>query len=85
MSKKQLLTAILKLPLDERFDLISEVHENTPPPSDWIAPGESPEFIAELDRRLAEHIQHPSMARTWEQVSRNAQTKIRKTSPQALA
>ena len=83
MSKKQLLAAILKLPVDERFDLISEVEEHTLPPSlpthtEWIASDESPEFIAELDRRLAEYIKNPSRARTWEQVSRSAQTRIRK-------
>ena len=56
MSKKQLLAAILKLPVDERFDLISEVQEHTPP--DWIAPSESPEFIAEFNHALKSGVEN---------------------------
>ena len=65
------LDAILKLPIPERLELVEAI---------WDSLADSPEAEAmfaltdeqraELDRRLADHLEDPSSAIPWEEVRR---------------
>jgi putative addiction module component (TIGR02574 family) len=77
MSKKQLLAAILKLPVDERVELLNEVEQRTSDECERL-PHETPEFLAELDRRYKRFLRDPSRAYTWEQVSAEMKATIQK-------
>ena len=66
MNKANLLAEILRLPEDERAELVDEIIESLPPQEDdWILTDEQK---AELDRRIAEHERDPSRAIPWEVV-----------------
>src|SRR5277367_1413022 len=84
MSKKQLLAAILKLPVDERVKLLNEVERRTTDDCERL-PHETPEFIAELDRRYKRFLRDPSRAYSWEQVSAEMRAAIQKVRDGRLA
>ena len=66
MNKATLLAEILRLPEDERRELVEEVFESLPDESaDFVL---TEEQKAELDRRLEEHRRDPSSAIPAEEV-----------------
>ena len=66
MNKATLLAEILRLPEDERRELVEELFESLPQVSADFALTE--EQKAELDRRLGEHRRDPSSAIPAEEV-----------------
>jgi putative addiction module component (TIGR02574 family) len=68
---KMLRDQVMQLPAEERLELITELWESIHPPHS-LRPGEpfvlTEEQMAELDRRLAEHEQHPERGEPWELV-----------------
>lgn len=65
------LDAILKLPVAERLDLVEAIWDSlADSPEAETALALTDEQRAELDRRLAEHLQDPSSAIPWEEVRR---------------
>ena len=77
MSKKQLIAAILKLPVDERVDLLNEVEQRTSNECERL-PHETPAFLAELERRHKRFLRDPSRANSWEQVSAEMKAAVQK-------
>ena len=66
VNKAALLAEILRLPDNERAELVDEIIESLPAGEDDFVLTE--EQKAELDRRLAEHERDPSRAIPWEVV-----------------
>jgi putative addiction module component (TIGR02574 family) len=66
VNKASLLAEILRLPEEERAELVDEIIESLPAAADDFVLTE--EQKAELDRRIAEHERDPSRARPWEEV-----------------
>ncbi|MCC7346498.1 MAG: addiction module protein [Variibacter sp.] len=64
MNKAALLAEILRLPEEERRDLLAEAWESLPEGEFLLTPEQS----TELDRRMAEHERDPSSAVSAEQV-----------------
>ena len=69
MSKEQLLAEILRLPVNERRELVEQAVDSL---SDvpMLDPEMTPELRAELDRRHAHFLAHPDDAVSWDEVSR---------------
>jgi putative addiction module component (TIGR02574 family) len=74
MSKEQLLIEILRLPLEERRELIAQATDSLSESVPDFAM--TPELSAELDRRHADMLAHPERESPWEEVS--ARLKARK-------
>jgi putative addiction module component (TIGR02574 family) len=66
VNKATLLAEIMRLPEDERRQLIEEVLDSLDPELDDFRLTE--EEKAELDRRLEEHERDPESALSWEEV-----------------
>jgi putative addiction module component (TIGR02574 family) len=75
MDKAALLAEILRLPEDERWQLVAEVRESLP--DDDLDFSLTAEQDAELDRRIAEHEKDPSRAIPWEQVLADLRSRIK--------
>jgi len=68
MGKDQLLAEILRLPPEERHDLIHEALESLPDKF-AIDPSMTPELRAELERRHADMLANPDDEVSWEEAS----------------
>jgi putative addiction module component (TIGR02574 family) len=75
MDRAALLAEILRLPEDERWQLVAEVRESLP--DDELDFSLTAEQDAELDRRIAEHERDPSRAIPWEQVLADLRSRIK--------
>jgi putative addiction module component (TIGR02574 family) len=75
MDRAALLAEILRLPEDERWQLVAEVRESLP--EDGLDFSLTEEQDAELDRRIAEHAKDPSRAIPWEQVLADLRSRIK--------
>ena len=64
------LTKLLELPPAERVDLAMALWDSLPPAQQEAEFDLTPEQLAELDRRLAEHIADPGSAIPWDEVRR---------------
>jgi putative addiction module component (TIGR02574 family) len=74
-TKTDILDAALKLPGDQRRELIEELRATLPPlPPDGMT---YKEFRAELDRRWQEYLADPSIARPVEEVMAEIREKYR--------
>jgi putative addiction module component (TIGR02574 family) len=62
------LSALLKLPADERAELAMALWESLSPALREAALQLTPELAAELDSRWQEHLEHPDAAVPWETV-----------------
>jgi putative addiction module component (TIGR02574 family) len=74
MDRAALLAEILRLPEDERWQLVAEVRDSLP--DDDLDFSLTAEQDAELDRRIAEHEKDPSRAIPWEQVLADLRSRI---------
>jgi putative addiction module component (TIGR02574 family) len=68
MSAQEILAAILRLPPDQRQDVIHQAIESLPE-DDAFDEDMTPELQAKLDRRLDEYLHDPSKGRSWAQVN----------------
>lgn len=66
----ELLAQILRLPEEERDELIERVLGSLDPPGSAIDRMTDAEFAAELERRHQEFLQDPSAGIPWEEVKR---------------
>jgi putative addiction module component (TIGR02574 family) len=71
------LDALLKLPADERLQIAMALWESLEDTDREEAFTVSPELVAELDRRWAEHVADPSSAIPWEVVERELRGKAK--------
>jgi putative addiction module component (TIGR02574 family) len=71
MNKSLLLDELMQLSPAERLDIAEKLWDSIHPPGS-ARPGEivvlTPEQMAEIDRRLAEHERNPERAAPWEEV-----------------
>ena len=71
MNKALLLDELMQLSPAERQDIAEKLWDSIHPPGS-ARPGEivvlTPEQMAEIDRRLAEHERNPERAAPWEEV-----------------
>jgi putative addiction module component (TIGR02574 family) len=69
MNKSVLLDELMQLDAADRLDIADRLWDSVHPPNS-ARPGDivvlTPEQMAELDRRLAEHQRHPERAEPWE-------------------
>lgn len=65
MNKATLLAEIMQLTPKERRDLVEELVAAVEEDEDFAL---TPEQMAEIDRRIAEHERHPERAIPWEVV-----------------
>ena len=79
MNKATLLAEILRLPEDERRELVDEIRESLPPHADDDDDEFSltPEQEAEIDRRIEEHEKDPSRAIPWEEVLADLRSRVK--------
>ncbi len=67
----QLLEQVRSLPAREQVELVDEILEGLPVEEETDAgPNLSPAQIAELERRMAEHLADPDSAIPWSEVKR---------------
>ena len=66
----EVMEALLKLPSSERADLALALWESLDEADRDASFELTPELVAELDRRFAEHEADPSTAIPWEEVRR---------------
>lgn len=67
----QLLEQVRQLSVREQVELVDEILEGLPVEEEMDqSPNLSPAQIAELDRRMAEHLADPSSAIPWSEVKR---------------
>lgn len=64
----EVMDALLKLPSSERADLALALWESLDEADRDASFELTPELVAELDRRMAEHDADPSTAIPWEEV-----------------
>jgi putative addiction module component (TIGR02574 family) len=64
----EVMEALLKLPSSERADLALALWESLDEADHDASFELTPELVAELDRRMAEHDADPSTAIPWEEV-----------------
>lgn len=64
----EVMEALLKLPSSERADLALALWESLDEADRDASFELTPELVAELDRRMAEHDADPSTAIPWEEV-----------------
>ena len=64
----EVMEALLKLPSSERADLALALWESLDEADRDASFDPTPELVAELDRRMAEHDADPSTAIPWEEV-----------------
>lgn len=69
MTFAEVLTEVRSWDCEMRVDLIDAIWDGLA--EDGYAPAITPEFQAELERRLAEAEAHPERSLTWEQVKAN--------------
>ncbi len=69
MDQAAVWQAVLAWPAEEQRAFAARVLDQF---EDECEPDDSPEFLAELDRRCAELDANPTMGRTWEQVAARA-------------
>ena len=71
MNKVLLLDELMQLSAPERLDIAEKLWDSVHPPGS-ARPGDivvlTPEQMAEIDRRLAEHERNPERAAPWEDV-----------------
>lgn len=67
---KSALDSLLKLPPDDRAELAMTLWESLGEPQRSAGFSLTQDQIAELDRRLADHLADPSSAVPWEDVRR---------------
>ena len=65
------LTELLKLPPGDRAELAMALWASLDDASRGAELALTPEQIAELDRRFAEHEANPASARSWDEVEKN--------------
>lgn len=70
MSATQILAQVRELPLEQRREIAETIW-------DELEPAESPEFIAELERRAEEMRQHPERGIPWETVQSELQERLK--------
>lgn len=75
MNKVTLLAEIMRLPEDERRELMDEVWETLPPEEYDFSLTE--EQAAELDRRMEEHERNPESSVPWEVVLAELRSRLR--------
>jgi putative addiction module component (TIGR02574 family) len=67
----QLLEQVRQLTAREQVELVDEILEGLPEGEETEAgPSLSPTQVAELDRRMAEHLADPNSAIPWSEVKR---------------
>jgi putative addiction module component (TIGR02574 family) len=68
---KALRDQVMNLPMDEKFELASELWDSIHPPGS-ASPGDPVELteeqMVEIRRRVAEHERNPETASPWEEV-----------------
>jgi putative addiction module component (TIGR02574 family) len=71
MNKVLLLDELMQLSAPERLDIAEKLWDSVHPPGS-ARPGDivvlTPEQMAEIDRRLAEHERNPERAAPWDEV-----------------
>lgn len=74
----QLLEQVRSLPLGERIEFVEEVLEDIGVEEQGrdADPGLTAEEIAELDRRMAEHLANPESAVPWNEVQRRLEERF---------
>lgn len=74
----QLLEQVRSLPLGERIEFVEEVLEDMGVEEQGrdADPGLTAEEIAELDRRMAEHLANPESAVPWSEVQRRLEERF---------
>ena len=70
MSTTELLNAVLQLPIEDRRELIQKACESLGDnfAEDGLLFADSPEFVAEIKRRIDEAERDPSCLSDWEEV-----------------
>jgi putative addiction module component (TIGR02574 family) len=63
MSKAQIIDELPKLSPEERRDIVEKIHELDH--NGWLAEDLSPEEIALIEQRLADHRKNPNAAVPW--------------------
>ena len=66
MDQATVWQAVQAWPIEEQREFAERLLDELDP--ETIEPDDSPEFLAELDRRCAEHDADPSTAIPWEEV-----------------
>ncbi len=66
MTKEALILEIKQLPLAERYEVASEAWDSVMGDSPVFV--ESPEFLAELQRRVDDHDKNPDEGIDWEEL-----------------
>ncbi len=78
MSAAELLNAVLQLPIEDRRELIQKACESLG--DDFMEDGllftDSPEFVAEIERRIDEAERDPSCLSDWEDVREEVRQRL---------
>lgn len=78
MSATELLNAVLQLPIEDRRELIQKACESLG--DDFAEDGwlfaDSPEFVAEIERRMDEAERDPSCLSDWEDVREEVRQRL---------
>lgn len=70
------LSEILRLPLDQRIDVVQEIWDSVAADTDAVPL--TPEQAEELDRRLAEHERNPTDVVAWSEAEKRIRKSLRK-------
>lgn len=68
----ELLAQVLRLPDEERAELVERLLDALDPPASEIDRMTDEEFAAELERRHQEFLRDPSVGIPWEEVKRRS-------------